>query len=64
MDGKMSSLGPSKHVNIHIHIYKTTQVHQTITGKHNLHFHTKKHIHKHSYLTYTMHIQTCTLYHL
>ena len=23
-----------------IHIYKTTQVHQTITGKHNLHFHT------------------------
>ena len=44
MDGKImkSSLGPSKHVNIHIHIYKTTQVHQTITGKHNLHFHTKK----------------------
>ena len=30
-----------------IHIYKTTQVHRTITGKHNLHFHTK-HIHKHS----------------
>ena len=24
-----------------IHIYKTTQVHQTNTGKHNLHFHTK-----------------------
>jgi len=24
-----------------IHIYKTTQVHLTITGKHNLHFHTK-----------------------
>ena len=48
-----------------IHIYKTTQVHRTITGKHNLHFHTK-HIHKHSYLTYTMYIQTCTfttLYH-
>ena len=29
-----------------IHIYKTKHVHQTITGKHNLHFHTK---HKHSY---------------
>jgi len=46
-----------------IHIYKTTQVHRTITGKHNLHFHTK---HKHSYLTYSMYIQTCTfttLYH-
>ena len=24
-----------------IHIYKTTQVHRTNTGKHNLHFHTK-----------------------
>ena len=36
-----------------IHIYKTTQVHRTITGKHNLHFHTK---HKHSYLTYSMYI--------
>jgi len=24
-----------------IHIYKTTQVHRTTTGKHNLHFHTK-----------------------
>ena len=36
-----------------IHIYKTKQVHQKITGKHNLHFHTK---HKHSYLMYTMYI--------
>ena len=44
-----------------IHIYKTTQVHQTITGKHTLHFHTK-HIHKHSYLTYTMYIQFMTHY--
>jgi len=43
---------------VFIDIYKTTQVHQTITGKHNLHFHTK-HIHKDSYLTYTMYIQTC-----
>jgi len=34
-----------------IHLYKTTQGHRTITGKHNLHFHTK-HTHKHSYLTY------------
>jgi len=40
-----------------IHIYKTTQVHRTYTGKHNLHFHTK---HKHSYLTYTMYIQFIT----
>ena len=42
-----------------IHIYKTTQVHQTITGKHNLHFHTK-HVNKHSHLTYTMYIQFVT----
>jgi len=41
-----------------IHIYKTKQVHQKITGKHNLNFHTK---HKHSYLTYTMYIQFMTL---
>ena len=34
-----------------IHLYKTTQGHRTITGKRNLHFHTK-HTHKHSYLTY------------
>ena len=40
-----------------IYIYKTKQVHQTITGKHNLHFHTK---HKHSYLTYTIYIQIMT----
>jgi len=33
---------------LYIHIYKTKQVHQKITGKHNLHVHTK---HKHSYLT-------------
>jgi len=40
-----------------IHIYKTKQVHQTITGKHNLHIHTKP---KHSYLTYTMYMQFMT----
>ena len=42
----LSSLGPSKHVNnttiFHTYIQnKLTQVHQTNTGKHNLHFHTK-----------------------
>ena len=42
-----------------IHLYKTTQGHRTITGKHNLHFHIK-HIHNHSYLTYTMYIQFMT----
>ena len=47
-----------KHIlQLFIHIYKTKQVHQNITGKHNLHFHTK---HKHSYLTYTMYIQFMT----
>jgi len=44
---------------VFIHVYKIAQVHQTITGKHNLHFHTK-HIHKDSYLTYTMYIQFMT----
>ena len=44
-----------------IHTYiKTKQVHQKITGKHNLHFHTK---HKHSYLTYTIYTIHDTLYH-
>jgi len=42
-----------------IHIYKTTQVHRTITGNHNLHSHTK-HIHKHAYITYTMYIHIMT----
>ena len=44
----LSFLGLSKHVNntfsqifIYIYIYKTTQVHRTNTGKHNLHLHTK-----------------------
>jgi len=54
-------MGPSKHenkYNNYSYIYtKTKQVYQTITGKHNLHFHTK---HKHSYLTYTMYIQFMT----
>ena len=27
-------------IQVFIHIYKTTQVHRTNTGKHNLHFHT------------------------
>jgi len=35
-----------------IHIYKTTQVHQTNTAYTFI----QKHIHKHSYLTYTMYI--------
>jgi len=41
----LSSLGTSQHVNKYKQffrqIYKTTQVHQTITGKQNLQFHTK-----------------------
>jgi len=41
---------------IHTYIQNKTGSSE-ITGKHNLHFHTK---HKHSYLTYTMYIQFMT----
>ena len=55
--------GPSKHVNNTTFFSdKYTKQHRFIgqTQAHTTYTFLQKHIHKHSYLTYTMYIQTCT----
>ena len=59
----LSSLGPSKHVNKYNKFsYMYTKQHRFIgqSQANTTYTFIQKHIHKHSYLTYTMYIQTCT----